>query len=96
MDIDSKVIVRAPLKIVHCRSCLAEIVWANSERGNRMPIDAHPVAGGNLRVIRHPIPTVLVVGPTIDLFDPDDDGTRYVAHFTTCPDADEHRTPRRK
>lgn len=68
------------------------MVWVVAEAtGSRMPIDAEPAAGGNLRLRAGDPPTVAVVGPTIDLLDPDDDGTRYLSHFATCPHADEHR-----
>ncbi len=70
-----------------CRTCSARIVWCVSEAtGNRMPVDADPVAGGNLRMTRNPIPSVHVE-PQLSLFDDDDDQLRYVSHFVTCPDA---------
>lgn len=77
-----------------CGSCGAPIVWTITDAGERMPCDAHPVAGGNVRIIAAPDGSPArskVVGNTIDLFDPDDDGTRYVSHFATCPQADEWR-----
>lgn len=80
-----------------CRSCGAEVVWAVTEAGRRMPIDAQPVDGGN--VILHPAergqsPTATVVGkqPQPSLFG--DDGPRYTSHFATCPNAAEHRKAR--
>ena len=63
--------------------------------GKRMPLDPVPVPGGNVRLLpaEHlgAPPRSAVVGPAIDLFDDQDDGTRYVSHFATCPNADEHR-----
>ena len=61
-----------------------------------MPCDAHPVVGGNVRILppsRPSEPPRVTVGGNgaIDLFDPDDDGVRYVSHFATCVDADEWR-----
>lgn len=69
-----------------CKSCRAPILWYHTVNGERMPIDAEPVAGGNVRIIDG---TAHVIGCTIDLFDATDDGIRYVPHFATCPDAKE-------
>lgn len=74
-----------------CASCGADILFANSAAtGKRMPIDAGPVEGGNIRLEPRPRPLpplAHVIGPTLDLFNSDDDGTRYVSHFATCPNA---------
>ncbi len=76
-----------------CRSCSAEIVWCVTADGKRIPVDAWPTPGGNVRIVDdNGTRRALVVGATIDLFDIDDDGTRYVAHFTTCPDVNQWRT----
>lgn len=78
-----------------CRSCHAPIVWATTTTGERIPVDYRPAVGGNIRLGAHPVTRemkAVVVGATIDLFDPRDDGTRYVSHFVTCPDAGEWRT----
>lgn len=80
------------MKASTCRSCGAPIVWAVTEAtGARIPIDAEPAPDGNLRVRPGEPPKAAVVGATIDLLDPEDDGTRYLSHFVTCPNADEHR-----
>lgn len=80
-----------------CSSCQAPIVWCTTyATGARMPLDPDPVIGGNVRVLdlhRDP-PLVKVTGAAIDLFDEQDDGTRYVSHFVSCPNADEHRRKR--
>lgn len=87
-----------PRHYLECRSCGARIFFAASaETGKRMPIDAEPVAGGNIRIITAepaPMPLARVVGAVIDLFDETDDGMRYVSHFATCPEADFWRTQR--
>jgi hypothetical protein len=62
-----------------CSSCGALIFWARTTRGNRIPIDANPVANGNLRldgVEAHVVP----IGQ----------GT-HVSHFANCPNAGKHR-----
>lgn len=60
-----------------------------------MPVDFEPVPLGNLRIIPSVgrlLPPMAVVVPALSLFPDDaDDGTRYVSHFTTCPEADQHR-----
>lgn len=58
-----------------------------------MPIDPDPVTDGNL-VLTYPSPgAVLAI-----VVDPDqlsiDDSPRYVSHFATCPNADQHRKER--
>lgn len=77
-----------------CRSCEAEIIWCVTDNDKRIPVDAHPAAGGNIRL--HPgagripapgqPPIARVVGTTIDLTDDTDDGTRYYPHHATCPE----------
>lgn len=73
-----------------CRSCDAEIVWALTERGKRMPLDAEPVADGNLYL--EP-----VARPGDDPYrvraarEGDPAQHRRVSHFATCPNADDHR-----
>ena len=79
-----------------CKSCAAEIVWAVTTGGKRIPVDAHPAPGGNL-VLRQTIggpPRALMVGATIDMTDPDDDGQRWWPHHGTCPQASEWRAKR--
>lgn len=81
---------------VRCHSCAAPILWASIGDGKRMPLDAEPVIGGNVRLIppdggRANALAVITPAGQRDLFDPADDGTRYVSHFVTCPDADEWR-----
>lgn len=79
-----------------CESCGADILWTYTETGKRMPVDAHPVAGGNLIVTtgqgeRADLLRASVVGSTIDLTNPYDTGVRHLSHFATCPNANQHR-----
>jgi hypothetical protein len=73
--------------VAHCKSCGAVIRWAVTENDKRIPLDAEPTSGGNL---------VLVDGvaraPRIG--EDDVPFLQYVSHFATCPQADEHRTPK--
>lgn len=79
-----------------CKSCGAPIVWTVTEAGyESMPIDVNPSALGNVRLLQGEgvlIPVARVCADaTLDLFDQDDDGYRYVPHFATCPQASEWR-----
>lgn len=78
-----------------CRSCSAPIFWAFTGKGGHLPVDFDPVPHGNLRIIpsmARAVPPMAVVVPAVSLFpDEADDGTRYISHFASCPDADEHR-----
>ena len=69
-----------------CRTCGAAIVWAVTDAGKSIPIDEAPNVDGNLVLsmeddIQH--------ARTPGLFD--GGAPRYVSHFVTCPDAEEHR-----
>lgn len=74
-----------------CRSCSAPIVWAVTENGKRIPLDAEAV--------------VLIPTGAFRLVDGGEDfggsycdvavsvkaEALYVSHFATCPNADAHR-----
>ncbi len=77
--------------VKECRSCAAPIIWTVTHKGRRMPVDAEPVANGNIRlrqdgdsvIAEYPgkeHPTLLV-----------DDRVRYISHFATCTHSDEWR-----
>lgn len=65
-----------------CRSCGAEIIWALTDSGKRMPVDAEPVEGGNLRLIPDGdvVRVEVVMGGGAPL--------QHRPHFATCPEAD--------
>lgn len=69
-----------------CRSCGAAILWAtNDHTGGGIPVDAEPVANGNITLDRSG-PKVLahVLRKGEDVAE----GTaRYQSHFSTCPQA---------
>lgn len=81
-------------RVSACRSCGAEIVWAYTPAGKRIPVDARPVDGGNVLLHRAPgqDPTATVIGKAVQPALFGDDSPRYVSHFATCPDADQHRS----
>ena len=75
----------------NCRSCTRSIVWATTENGNVMPVDASPDPEGNVVLSRrHDLVRVTVLDQDA-LFD---DGVRRTSHFATCPDADKWRAKR--
>jgi hypothetical protein len=69
-----------------CRSCAAVIVWADTEHGRHIPLDAEPVGADE------PVTFVLRDGVAIAVpagVFPDE--PHFVTHFSTCPNADAHR-----
>jgi hypothetical protein len=81
-----------------CRSCGAAIWFGLTAKGRRMPLDPSPVEDGNVVMDRlerqqvHDLPHVRVLGKGEDV----GDTPRYVAHFSTCPDAERHRRRNRR
>ena len=74
-----------------CRSCGARIYWAETAAGKIIPIDEKPVDDGNVILTwseramllkAHVLKSDDVVAP---------ERNRYVTHFTTCPNAKQHR-----
>lgn len=76
-----------------CSSCGAQIIWAITETGARNPIDPAPVEGGNIR-LRVGGDALIYAKVQREMFDDNDDGTRYQSHFVTCPNAPSHRKNR--
>ncbi len=76
-----------------CRTCQADVVWAVTAAGKRMPVDAEPVPEGNVALVEldggQVHATVLAEGEALLTDEP-----LYLSHFVTCPDADTHRRPR--
>ena len=67
-----------------CRSCGADIVWAKTTKGKAIPLDPAPVEGGNIYLSADDVALVTTPG----------ERPLHVSHFTTCPQAAEHRRPR--
>lgn len=77
------------VKLAHCRSCEEPIVWAVTTNGKKMPVDADPVVaqrGFRLTDLRDDEPPIASFTTT-----PGDGERLYQSHFSTCPNADEHR-----
>jgi hypothetical protein len=63
-----------------CKSCGAEILWARTSAGKRVPLDAKPQ--------RLFVRGVGLEGGGVVL------RSCFTSHFATCPDAAQHRRPR--
>lgn len=82
-----------------CSACRAPILWAITERGKAMPLDAEPDPAGNViltgevrRTDHGSAPVAVVLGNTSELFG-DPDTTRYMPHHASCPEAERFRRP---
>ena len=76
---------------VPCKSCGRPIIFALTAKGRRMPLDADPVAGGNVLVTQdgddlHAAVVDPVSQPVTRLL--------YRSHFVSCPNAAQHRRAR--
>lgn len=80
-----------PWKVDHCHSCHRPVIWTETERSKRMPVDAEPpLSGGNVELVWRgstvaPLSKVLPVAKQF--------GKKNLrtSHFATCPNADRHR-----
>lgn len=73
------------MKISSCRSCGAPIIWVETERGRRMPVEAEPNSGGKFVLEDEEVDTPRA------LYQPTANGERFESHFANCPQANEHR-----
>ncbi|MEU6387686.1 hypothetical protein ABZ847_29485 [Streptomyces bauhiniae] len=71
-----------------CRSCSAQIIWATTERGKTMPVNAEPEPGGNVQLVEQYGQLTAVVVPAKRAFGRT---TLRMSHFVTCPNAAEWR-----
>jgi hypothetical protein len=68
-----------------CRSCGADLIWCQTEKGKPMPVDAAPDEKGNLIVWS-------VANTWKCRYAPHNwDGPRHRPHFASCPDAESWR-----
>lgn len=68
-------------------TCGALVIWAKTQSGARMPLNAEPDIHGDV---------VLCMGIVYVLRDDQDPQTpgRYQSHWNVCPDSPRHRRPR--
>ena len=77
----------------YCKSCGTEIKWIKMASGKNMPVDAKPISyriewNGDLTLV-----TEEGKG-TKGVFDPGSDKIGYISHFSSCPNANYHRSRR--
>lgn len=77
-------------RVSECRSCNAAIIWTTTKKGKKMPIDAEPAGKGPF-ILEPPEedPIAVFIGEK----DPYT-GERFTSHFSTCPNAEQHRRSR--
>ena len=75
-----------------CRSCGAEIVWATSQSGKAMPLNAKPDPFGNVRVTGQAgaRSAWVLVGEKLEAARAAD-VCLYMPHHATCPEAGKWR-----
>lgn len=75
---------------VECRTCKAKMYWVVTKNGKNMPVDAQPSPRGGLVITLKPDGKLYA-----EAFMPNDAAhakrNRYVSHFSTCPQRDQHR-----
>lgn len=77
----------------YCKSCSADIRWAVTVNGKKIPIDYAPVVKGNITLTeRQGLPPIAVVlnaqgDAFLEALQPSAESPRYTSHFATCPDA---------
>lgn len=70
-----------------CRTCNAPIRWARTAQGKAIPLDPEACPLGNLEFI---------AGDVVRYVQPDANAPgRYRSHFSSCPQASQHRKRRR-
>lgn len=73
-----------------CKSCGAHIIWAKTIKGHSIPLDSLPSSLGNVVLSEEGV-ALVYAGPA-GIAPRYQDEPRYLSHFATCPNADEHRT----
>ncbi|HKE79039.1 MAG TPA: hypothetical protein VKB54_07010 [Solirubrobacteraceae bacterium] len=79
------------MRTATCRSCGAQIVWAETEKGRRMPVDADPNPLGQIVLRGHGTTPLAICGVPDDAYPGE---PRYASHFQTCPQAGDWRRRR--
>jgi hypothetical protein len=85
--------------MIVCRSCGAEIEWAITPNGKRIPLDKLPVEDGNILVsMRTDLPPLAIAQTQKEIevlrsqaVHTGQPHTLFKSHFATCPNANKHR-----
>jgi hypothetical protein len=80
------------MNVTRCQSCAARIVWAVTERGKRMPVDADPHPAGNVRLI--PTADGGATAHVLQKHEAAGGAPLHRSHFTSCPNASDWRRSR--
>lgn len=78
-----------------CRSCGAEIIWAITTRGKRIPLNAEPTMKGNMVIVddvialEHGMSTPPLARAVSPMLEPGQ--VRYLPHHAVCPEANRWR-----
>ncbi|MCF8605121.1 hypothetical protein L5I01_17340 [Gordonia sp. HY442] len=85
------VFIPSPTQITWCRGCRRAIFFARTVDGRNIPVDEKPTSDGNLAITgeRPPIATVVRPGQAAGMREAG--VPTYVAHFRSCPNADDFR-----
>ena len=84
------------MKVTACRSCQSPVIWAETEKWKRMPVEAEPSPRGRFALLEdgpftRPNGTRVEDGVPLAVWDPDLSEPRYESHFSNCPDRDKWR-----
>lgn len=71
-----------------CRSCKAPVLWTRTAAGKAMPLDPEPNPAGNVVLVKG---VAVVLGKRAAEGVAAVEGTRYMPHWATCPNAKEHK-----
>lgn len=79
-----------------CRSCGAQMIWAITETGKKMPVDAEPSSAGEFVLFWIESENTPQVRSLVSI---ERNGRpmgewdgNYSSHFATCPNAGQHRS----
>ena len=78
------------METAECRACKAPMIWAKTEKGKNMPVDADPVEDGTFGLFAED-GEVAAVFHTKARAREDWDGDLYKPHWATCPEASSFR-----
>lgn len=79
MNLDSTTRTIAGRQIKTCSSCGAMIIWFKTEAGRPHPVDVTSVKATDMH---------------LDLLTKSHPQGTHISHFSTCPNADQHRKPK--
>lgn len=83
------------MKTDKCVTCGRDIIWAVTKDGNRIPVDARPVQGGNIILAEklYGPPVAIILKKKQMEVDELPLELRYVTHFASCPKKKKRSAP---